>query len=91
MLSLLYIRNNYPCSVSDTLDDILHISKDSSKKSVKKVTPTSSKSSKTSGGGGLFDLDDGGGAGDVTGMGTDDIMKYIQQNQAADDDDLDLF
>ena len=76
--------------MSDTLDDILHISKDSSKKSAKKVAPLSSKSSKMSsgGGGGLFDLDDGGVADD---MGTDDIMKYIQQNQAAGDDDLDLF
>jgi hypothetical protein len=77
--------------VSESLDDVLHISKDSSKKSAKKVAPLSSKSSKTSsGGGGLFDLDDDGGMADD--MGTDDIMKYIQQNQAADrDDDLDLF
>lgn len=73
--------------MSDTLDDILHISKDSSKKSAKKVTPLSSKTS-SGGGGGLFDLDDGDVADD---MGTDDIMKYIQQNQAAGDDDLDLF
>ena len=71
--------------MSDTLDDMLHISKDPSKKSAKKVTPLS----KTGGGGGLFDLDDDGGVADD--MGTDDIMKYIQQNQAAGDDDLDLF
>lgn len=73
------------------MDDILQISKDSSKKSAKKVTLASSKSSKTSGSGGLFDLDDGGVADEITGMGTDDIMKYIQQNQTNGDDDLDLF
>lgn len=74
--------------MSDTLDDVLHIASDPKKKSVKKVTLVSSKSAKTSGG--LFDIDDSG-DNDITGMGTDDIMKYIQQNQAAGDDDLDLF
>ena len=52
------------------------------------MVPASSKSTKASGG--LFDIDDTE-ADDITGMGTDDIMKYIQQNQAAGDDDLDLF
>lgn len=84
-MSISPLQTYSSCSVSDNLDDILHISKDSSKKSAKKVAPMSSKSS---GGGGLFDLDDEGVADD---MGTDDIMKYIQQNQAAGDDDLDLF
>ena len=77
--------------MSESLDDVLHISKDSSKKSAKKVAPLSSKSSKPSSGGGLFDLDDDDG-GVANDMGTDDIMKYIQQNQVAGgDDDLDLF
>ena len=72
------------------MDDVLHIAQDpAKKKSAKKVVPTSSKSTKTSGG--LFDVDDSAGGDDITGMGTDDIMKYIQQNQADEDDDLELF
>lgn len=58
---------------------------DTKKSSVaKKVTPG------VGSGRGLFDEEEETGVGD---MGTDDIMKYIQQNQAAngDDDDLDLF
>ena len=75
------------CSVSDALDDVLHIASGNSKKKVvKKVVPESSKSA-----GGLFDVDDSTGNDVATDMGTDDIMKYIQQNQAAGDDDLDLF
>lgn len=79
-------------SVPDSLDDVLHIADDpSKKKSVKKIVPTGSASSKTAkSSGGLFDVDDSGGD-DITAMGSDDIMKYIQQNQTAADDDLDLF
>ena len=36
--------------------------------------------------GGLFDEGPG-----IPEMGTDDIMKYIEQNQSTTDDDLDLF
>lgn len=75
--------------MSDSLDDILHITNDpKKKKSAKKVVPASSKSTKTTGG--LFDMDNAE-ADDMTGMGSDDIMKYIQQNQVAGDDDLELF
>ncbi len=76
------------CSVSDTLDDVLKIadSKKRNRPHTKKVTSLSS-SSKTDD---LFGVDDEGGGG-VEDMGTDDIMKYIQQNQATDEDDLDLF
>lgn len=75
--------------MSDTLDDILHIANDpKKKKAAKKVVPASSKSTKTSVG--IFDIDDTE-ADDVTGMGSDDIMKYIQRNQATGDDDLELF
>ena len=77
----------FPPSVTDTLDDVLHIAgANSKKKSAKKVVPAGSKST-----GGLFDLDDTPGNDIATNMGNDDIMKYIQQNQTAGDDDLDLF
>lgn len=75
-------------SVRDTLEDVLKIT-DTKKSSAKKVTPLASSGGVAKG---LFDVEDeGGDDGLVGGMGTDDIMKYIQQNQAADDDDLDLF
>ena len=78
---------SFPLSVTDTLDDVLHItSGGSKKKTAKKVVPTGSKST-----GGLFDVDDSPGDDIATNMGNDDIMKYIQQNQTAGDDDLDLF
>ena len=78
------------CSVSDTLDDVLQIAeKKKTTKPTKKVAPTTNGgSSKASG---LFDLSDKDTAAGVDDMGTDDIMKYIQQNQPADDDDLDIF
>lgn len=76
--------------MSESLDDVLHIATDATKKkSAKKVAPASSKSKEISRG--LFDVDDTGADGTADDMGTDDIMKYIQQNQAADDDDLELF
>ncbi len=83
-------------SVSETLDDVLQIvsevggksKKTSSTKGVEK--PPSKPASHATSGLGLFDSEDN--AGGVSDMGTDDIMKYIQQNQAAaDEDDLDLF
>ena len=75
------------CSVSETLDDVLQVVNDKTKtkKVPSKKIPTSSQVKST----GLFDTgdeDEG-----ISGMGTDDIMKYIQQNQASTDDDLDLF
>lgn len=72
-------------SVTDSLDDLLKVT--DKKKSAKKVAPvTSSATAK-----GLFEVEGEGETEEVAGMGTDDIMKYIQQNQATDDDDLDLF
>ncbi len=61
--------------------------KDNKKKGVKKVMADDKKK-----GNGLFDLDeDSGKGGQLDAMGEDDIMKYIQQNQAASaDDDLDF-
>ena len=75
-----------PSSVSETLDDVLQIvsEKTKTKKTIKPSSQTKSKSS-----GGLFDTDET--QTGIAEMGTDDIMKYIQQNQATEDDDLDLF
>ena len=75
----------YFLSVTDTLEDVFKIAE--KKQPVKKVSLISS-SEVASGSGGLFDdtTDNG-----VSDMGTDDIMKYIQQNQDTGDDNLDLF
>ncbi len=75
-----------PCSVSESLDDVLQIANKPSKQrpSVTKTVP-----GKSSEGSGLFDIDDS--VATSESMGTDDIMKYIEQNQAGNDDDLDLF
>ena len=76
-------------SVSEDLDDVLQIVNDkgkSKKTAAKKLPPRALGSSKASGG--LFDSDD---TTDIPEMGTDDIMKYIQESQAAAGDDLDLF
>lgn len=71
-------------SVTDSLDDVLKIA-DKKKAPPKKVSPLSN-----SDGRGLFDLEDT--KDTATEMEGGDIMKYIQQNMdAADDDDLDLF
>lgn len=72
-------------SVQDSLDDVLKIS-ESKKPSAKKVAPVSS-----SGARGLFEVEETSTDTGMSDMGTDDIMKYIQQNQAANDDDFDLF
>ena len=73
----------YSCSVSDTLDDVLKISKEKPKRKPKpaiKAKPL---------GLSLFEEDT---SANLSKMGTDDITKYIQQNQSKDDDDnLDLF
>lgn len=67
----------------DSLEDVLKITDTKKPSAAKKVAPG------VGSGRGLFDEEEEEtGVGD---MGTDDIMKYIQQNQAADDDDLDLF
>lgn len=58
---------------------------DKKKLPAKKVSPMSS-----SGAQGLFGVEEEEGQ-DNGAMGTDDIMKYIQQNQATEDEDLDLF
>ncbi len=70
--------------MSESLDDVLQIANKPTKQrpSVTKTAP-----GKSSEGNGLFDIDDS----VATSMGTDDIMKYIEQNQADNDDDLDLF
>lgn len=74
----------YSCSVSDTLDDVLNISKEKPKRKPKpaiKAKPL---------GLSLFEEEDT--SANLSKMGTDDITKYIQQNQSKDDDDeLDLF
>ena len=78
-------------SVSEDLDDVLKIVQDkgsSKKPTAKKLPPTALGSSKVKASGGLFDSDD---TTDIPEMGTDDIMKYIQQNQEAAEGDLDLF
>lgn len=76
-----------PHSVTDSLDDVLKIV-DKKKSPAKKVSLSGGCSG--SGAKGLFDVDESKDHG-VADMGGDDIMKYIQQNQADDDDDLDLF
>ena len=78
-------------SVSEDLDDVLKIVQDkgrSKKPAAKKLPPMVLGSSKAKASGGLFDSDD---TTDIPEMGTDDIMKYIQQNQEAAGEDLDLF
>ncbi len=81
--------------MSETLDDVLQIVNEPKGKkktaSAQKGQRSSSKpASRSTGGLGLFESADNGAG--VSDMGTDDIMKYIQQNQGgADDDDLDLF
>ena len=76
-------------SVSEDLDDVLKIVQGKGKKpTTKKVPPASVGSSRGKASGGLFDSDD---TTDIPEMGTDDIMKYIQQNQEAAEGDLDLF
>ena len=69
--------------MSESLDDVLQIANKPTKQK-----PTVSKTLPGSSGGGLFDLDDS--SADVSALGNDDIMKYIEQNQAGDDD-LELF
>ena len=74
----------YFCSVSDTLDDVLKISKEKPKRKPKPAINTKPL------GLSLFDEEDT--SANLSKMGTDDITKYIQQNQSKDDDDdLDLF
>ncbi len=74
------------CSITGSLEDVLKIA-ETKKSAPKKVAPG------VGSGRGLFEEEEGEegdtGVGD---MGTDDIMKYIQQNQTtSDDEDLDLF
>ena len=80
--------------MSETLDDVLKIAAESGKEK-KKPTKASlpSSSNGAARGKGLFDEDEGSGDGlGVMAMGSDDIMQYIQQNQASGaDDDLELF
>ena len=80
----------FSLSVTDTLDDVLKLT-NQKKPTAKKVAPVSSSVAKGKGGG-LFDLEENtADSGLTSDMGKDDIMKYIQQNQTANDDDLDLF
>ncbi len=73
--------------MSESLEDVLQIANKPSKQKlgVSKTLPESSEAR------GLFDIDDSEDTSkDISSMGTDDIMKYIEQNEA-DDADLDLF
>ncbi len=75
-------------SVSESLDDVLQIANKPSKQKLSVSKSVPGQSSEASG---LFDIDDSQEKSeDISSMGTDDIMKYIQQNEA-DNDDLDLF
>lgn len=76
-------------SVSENLDDVLHIVSDKTKKMATKKQPTGSQSTAMKSKGGLFD--DGDEGSNIPDMGNDDIMKYIEQNQSTTDDDLELF
>ena len=76
-------------SVSENLDDVLHIVSDKTKKTATKKQPTSSQTTAMKSRGGLFDDEDEGS--NIPDMGNDDIMKYIEQNQSTTDDDLELF
>lgn len=74
--------------MSQSLDDVLQIAnKPKQKPSATKMLPGKSSSGS---GSGLFDDNDTKQTEDITSMCTDDIMKYIEQNQVANDD-LDLF
>ena len=74
-----------PTRVTDSLDDVLKIV--DKKKSPAKKVPLSCSGPMAKG---LFDVEESKDNG-VADMGGEDIMKYIQQNQADEDDDLDLF
>lgn len=75
--------NSELLNVSESLDDVLQIS-NKKKPAVTKAVPGQTSSTGT----GLFDIDDS--ANTVSSMDTDDIMKYIEQNQT-ENEDLDLF
>lgn len=76
--------NSELLNVTDSLDDVLKIADKKKAPLPKKVSPLLS-----SGGRGLFDLEE---SKDGVGMEGGDIMKYIQQNMdATNDDDLELF
>lgn len=76
-----------PYSVSDNLEDVLHIVSGKGRKTASKQKPRShAPEPEAMKPGGLFDEGPG-----IPEMGTDDIMKYIEQNQSTADDDLDLF
>ena len=74
------------CSVADSIDDILRIAP--GKKPKAKPSSSSRSTAKPTTSSLFEDKDSGSGA---AAMGTDDIMKYIAQQNQADDDDLDLF
>jgi hypothetical protein len=80
---MLYIDNFH--SVSDGIDDILKMTKDTKKQ--QKSKSKSSKPLATN----LFTEEEEASSTAQALMGTDDILKYIQQNQADNDDDLELF
>lgn len=71
--------------MSDSLADVLKIV---NKPTKGKATPPIKVA--PSGGGGLFNVEDQPDTRQITTMKSDDITKYIQQNQETDDD-LDLF
>ena len=70
-------------SVSDTLDDLLQLTDKPAKTKKERQSKPSAPPPIS-----LFDDSEDQGA--LGGMGTDDILKYIQQNEA-EDDDLELF
>lgn len=74
------------CSVSDSLDDVLQITKQSgTKRKPQKQNPDTGVKSKPVKG--VFDVEDDNNA---SSLGTDDILQYIKQETNKDGDD-DLF
>lgn len=79
------------CSVSETLEDVLQIVSDTKGKAKTPKVPGGMPSSQPEASRDLSLFDENTGDGGASDMGTEDIMKYIQQNQSTADDDLDLF
>lgn len=80
------LHSSSPCSVSDSLEDVLQITKQSgTKRKQQNLNPDTGVKSKPVKG--VFDVEDDDNA---TSLDTDDILQYIKQetNKDADDDDI---